>query len=184
VSDQEQAQGGDIKAGTGESAANPVPSPAANNKLSPEEIVKILKSSLNSAEQKRIRAARAIVPDRPMRYKLDDGTVFLLRAQKHSEQREFELSFLDLKEIVSDEQHSKELLGKMLELFERLAKARIIGWENFRDYEDNPVEFEKSTGGPFPLTEDSLEMIDLALLRQIGMDIFNRSRPDAETVGK
>jgi hypothetical protein len=181
VSDQEQAQGGDIKAGTGEGAANPVPSPAANNQVMSEEIAKILKLTRDTAELKRIRSARAIVPDQPMKYRLEDGTVFLLRALKHSEKRQVEADMLDLQHV---DMQDKEGIMTWLDTIERLAKARIIGWENFRDYEGNPVAFEKSTGGQYPLTEASLEMIDLGLLRQIGMDIVNRSQPDAETVGK
>lgn len=174
MSDQNQTQ---------ETAENPVPTNGSDPKVN-KELAELLRLTAEARSVRRIRTTRAIVPDQPSKYRMDDGTVFLLRALKHSERRAIESDMLDLRDIRDLESADKPTIERLFDTIETLAKARIIGWENFLDANGDPVSFEKSSDGPFPLTDASLEMIDLGLLRQIGTDIIQGSVPDVETVGK
>lgn len=168
-----------------ESAQYPVP-PAPQQgspktPLDPQALRTLLALADETQKQKRLKSTRAVNPSVPIRYELEDGTVFLIRPMRHGEQKAMEAEFFSLKGL---DQGSPEDMLKATEIAERVAKKQLVGWENLRDEQGNEVHAIRASNSEYPLTEESLEMISLNLLRQIGADIINNGLPSAADLGK
>lgn len=166
-----------------ESASYPVPEAPKNSQtLDPEALRTLLGLAEEREKMKRIRSTRAVSATKPIEYRLGDGTVFLLKPLRHCERKALESQLMDMKDL---DTKSGESLLAVTDMIERLAKSRILGWRGFRDADGEEVTFTKCDGSSeFPLSAESLEMIELDLLRQIGTDLIHNSLPSLDDLGK